>query len=198
MKRLLIILSFLAIFSGMVKAEDAPTSAVAAVPTGYTIGVDDILTINVLQPEQILNDVTVSPDGSISYPYIGTINVKGLTLKAVQAAIEHDLGNGYLKYPSVVVYLKQSRSLKFFVYGEVVHPGPFYLENNTTVLRAIAMAGGFTRFGSASRVKVLRPKKDTGGYDNIAINIKAVMGGDSNEDLLLKSGDMVVVSEGIF
>ncbi len=164
----------------------------------YAIGVDDVLTIDVLQPERIENNVTVSPDGNISFPYIGTVPVKGRSLSEVEQDIEVRLANGYLKYPSVVVYLKESRSRRFFVYGEVNRPGPYHLEDNTTVLRAIAMAEGFTRFGSASRVKVLRPRKGNLGYDTIPINIKAVMNGDSDADLVLKPGDMVVVSEGVF
>ncbi|MDE2222082.1 MAG: polysaccharide export protein [Candidatus Omnitrophica bacterium] len=164
----------------------------------YAIGVDDILTIDVLQPEKIESNVTVSPDGNISFPYIGSIPVKGRSLSEVEQDIQTRLASGYLKYPLVVVYLKQSRSRRFFVYGEVNHPGPYQLEDNTTVLRAISMAGGFTRFGSASSVKVLRPKKGAAGYETIQINIRAVMHGNSEEDVILKPGDMVVVSEGVF
>jgi len=164
----------------------------------YAIGVDDILTIDVLQPEHIENNVTVSPDGNISFPYIGTIPVKGRSLSEVEQDIEIRLSNGYLRYPSVVVYLKESRSRRFFVYGEVNRPGPYNLEDNTTVLRAISVAGGFTRFGSASRVKVLRPRQGNSGYDMIPINIRAVMDGNADADLVLKAGDMVVISEGVF
>jgi polysaccharide export outer membrane protein len=167
-------------------------------PTDYIIGADDILTVSVLQPDQMLNDETVSPDGNISVPYIGNVIVKGRTLAEVQNEIQTRLGDGYMKFPTVVVSLKESNSRKFFVYGEVTHPGPYPLEQNTTVLRAISMAEGFTRFGSASRVKVLRPREKTTGYTMIPLNIKAIMDGDCNSDLVLESGDIVVVSEGVF
>jgi len=168
-------------------------------PTDYIIGADDILTVNILQPEQILNDATVSPDGNISVPYIGNVVVKGRTLAEVQAEITKRLGDGFLKYPLVVVSLKESNSRKFFVYGEVTHPGPYPLEENTTVLRAISMAEGFTKFGSASNVKVLRPRqRNNTGYDTIPLNIKAIMSGDCDADLVLQSGDVVVVSEAAF
>ena len=77
-------------------------------------------------------------------------------------------------------------------------PGTYALEENTTVLRAISMAGGFNKFGSSSHVKVLRPLKDKPGYDAIKVNIKAVMDGNANEDLVLQPEDIVVVSEGVF
>ncbi|MCK5215544.1 MAG: sugar transporter, partial [Candidatus Omnitrophica bacterium] len=66
------------------------------------------------------------------------------------------------------------------------------------VLRAISMAGGFTKFGSSSKVRILRPRGDQPGYNNIRIKIKRVMVGDPEADMLLKSGDIIVISEGIF
>jgi len=84
------------------------------------------------------------------------------------------------------------------VYGEVTHPGPYAVEENMTVLRAISMAGGFTKFGSSSRVKVLRPRAQGKGYEPVKINIKDVMDGHSDADAVIKPGDIVVVSEGVF
>jgi len=164
----------------------------------YTIGVDDILDINVLKPEELTKTVTVAPDGAITFPYIGSVVVKGHTIAQIQDEIQTRLADGYMKYPVVSVSLQQSLSRKFFVYGEVVKPGSFPMEENITVLRAISMAGGFTQFGSSSKVKVLRPKKTGVGYETIKVNIKGIMNGDSDEDVLLKPGDIVTVSEGVF
>ena len=166
--------------------------------TEYQVGTNDILDINVLQPEQLLNTVTVSPDGSITFPYIGTVPVRGKTLAQIQDDIQKRLGDGFMKYPVVSVSLKESHSRRFFVYGEVSKPGAYDIEDNMTVLRGISMAGGFTQFGSASRVKVLRPKKGEGGYDVIKVNIKDVMDGVADADPAITQGDIIVVSEGIF
>ncbi len=87
---------------------------------------------------------------------------------------------------------------KFFVYGEVNRPGMFPREKNTTVLAAISMAGGFTKFGSASRVKVLRMNDKYDIYDTIPVNINDVLAGDSVADIQIRPGDIVVVSEGVF
>jgi len=166
--------------------------------TLYKVGIEDVLDISILQPEKLSTMVTVSPDGSISFPYIGNVNVKGLTLTEIQNQIQARLADGYMKYPVVSVSLRESRSKKFFVYGEVMKPGTYYLEDKTSVLKAISMAGGFTKYGSSSRVKVLRPRKDEAGYESIKVNIKAVMDGVFEADVLLQPEDMVVVSEGIF
>jgi len=164
----------------------------------YTVGIDDVLEISVLQPDQLLRVVNVAPDGMISFPYIGSVKVKGLTIPQIQKEIQDALADGYMQYPVVVVSLQESRSRKFFVYGEVIKPGPYPIAENTTVLRAISMAGGFTKFGSSSRVKVLRQRENAPSYETITIDINRVMNGESEKDLLLTAGDMVVVSEGVF
>ena len=80
----------------------------------------------------------------------------------------------------------------------MIKPGAFDIEDNMTVLRGISTAGGFSQFGSASRVKILRPKRGSGGYDVIKVNIKDVMDGVSDSDPAIRQGDIIVVSEGIF
>jgi len=197
MKNIIILLTaiFLVAALPVVRAEESVENTARA---EYTVGIDDILDINVLQPDKLLADVTVAPDGTISFPYIGSVTVKGLTLTEIQTEIQNRLADGYMKYPVVTVSLKESRSRKFFVYGEVMHPGPYPIDENVTVLRAISMAGGFTKFGSSSRVKLLRVDKDKKGYKPVKINIKAIMNGDSAKDFLVKSGDIITVSEGVF
>jgi polysaccharide export outer membrane protein len=164
----------------------------------YKLGVNDVLEIKILQPEEMESIVTVAPDGSIGVPYIGSVQADGHTLTEIQQEIQQRLADGYMKYPVVAVSLQESRSQRFFVYGEVDQPGAYELEQNMTVLGGISMAGGFSRFGSASRVKVLRPKKDAPGYDIIKVNVKAVMAGSPKEDIVVEPGDIVVVSEGLF
>ncbi len=166
-------------------------------PTEYKIGNEDILDIAVLQPEPMALTVTVSPDGSITFPYIGKVEVKGKTPAEIQDEIQERLADGYLKYPVVSVAVKESRSKKFYVYGEVLKPGTYFLEDNMTVLKAISSAGGFTKYGSSSRVKILRPKSDAAGYDMIKVNMKLIMNG-LEKDVVLEPGDIVQVEEGVF
>jgi len=178
-------------------AAPLPAASVSA-GTEYCIGVDDVLEIAILQPDKMALTVTVSPDGSITFPYIGNVQVKGRALSSVQNEIQSRLAEGYLKYPVASVTLKESRSKKFFVYGEVARPGTYMLNENTTVLKAISIAGGLSKYGSASRVKILRPKKNESGYEAIKVNINAVMNGSSKDDILLRPEDMLVATEGIF
>lgn len=164
----------------------------------YVVGIDDILEISVLEPEEIIRQVRVAPDGSITFPYIGSIPVKGLSIPEVRAKIKEELADGYLKYPVVLVSLNESNSKQYMVYGEVNRPGAYPVEEYSTVLRAISMAGGFTRFGSSSRVKVLRPLKGSVGYETIKVDINKVMSGEPQSDVRIQPGDMIIVSEGVF
>ncbi len=164
----------------------------------YTIGIGDILNVNIIQPDPMELTVTVSPGGDISVPYIGSVYVKGRTIASAQKLIEQKLAKGYLKYPVVTVSLVESRSRSFTISGEIVRPGNYSLVENTTVLKAISIAGGFTRFGSSSRVKILRPRKDRPGYISIKVDLEAVLDGDASADIVIQPGDIIVVSEGVF
>lgn len=181
-----------------VSREEAMPKMETAGTGEYRVGVGDILEISVLQPEQITNLSPVASDGTITFPYIGNVQVKGMLLGDVQNDIQRRLADGYMKYPVVSVTLKESRSRKFYVYGEVARPGTYSLDDNMTALKAISVAGGITKFGSTSRVKILRPYKDKAGYESIKVNMGAAMKGSADSDVSIQPEDIVVVSEGLF
>jgi polysaccharide biosynthesis/export protein len=161
----------------------------------YTVGVGDRLRINIIKPENSTSENTVSPDGSISISYIGSINVKGMTITQIQKKIEYELARGYLNFPVVSVSLVESRSRTFTITGGVNKPGNYFLNENTTVLKAITEAGWFTKFASQSKIVVLRSREDRPGYIKINVNIKEILDGESKADVILKSGDIIVVPE---
>ena len=164
----------------------------------YKVGIGDILEIRILRPEPSLDRVTVSPSGDISVAYLGSVKVKGKTITEIQRNIQYRLSHGYLKYAVVTVSLVESRSRNFTISGEIVRPGTYPLGDNTTVLQAISSAGGFTRFGSKSKVRILRQRADRPGYTKIEIDVGKVMDGDARADIVLEPGDIIVVSESFF
>jgi len=194
MKRLLVsvlVLTFAFLLRVPVWAADAPS-------TEYTIGIDDVLDISVIQPEKLDVTVTVSPDGSITFPYIGNLQVKGATMAKVQEEIQMGLANGYMKYPIVAISLKESRSRKFSVTGDVLRPGMYAIDEDTTVLKAISIAGGFVRYGPASQVRVIRPLKDGQASQAIVVDVKKAVNGDSSQNVTVQPGDVIEVTEGKF
>ncbi|RJO61247.1 sugar transporter, partial [candidate division WS5 bacterium] len=90
------------------------------------------------------------------------------------------------------------RNKKYLIYGEINRPGEYDLQDDMTVFKAITIAGGFTKWGSENKVKVLRRTEDGSGIDIIKVNINDVIKGDAEEDLSLNPNDVVIVSTSIF
>lgn len=178
-------------------ASISTTQAEASEPSQgqYHIGPDDILFIKILRPDELEQVVTVAPDGSIAFPYIERIHLGGQTLLEAQNTIQKALSE-FMKYPVVSVALQQSRSKSFYVYGEINNPGPYTLQDNTTVLRAIAMAGGLTKFASASKVQIIRERENKKGNEVLHMDLKKAMQGDASQDIPIQGGDVITVSEG--
>lgn len=84
----------------------------------------------------------------------------------------------------------------YYIYGEVVHPGSFLLEEGTTVLKAITLAGGFTKFASKKNIEILRTREDGQQY-KITVNIKDIEDRKS-EDYEIKADDIIRVPKSIF
>ncbi len=162
----------------------------------YHVGVGDILSIRILGHKNFDADVVVNPDGTINYYFIDGLDVAGKTLKDIEKDIVGRLSGRYLRYPTVMVRLKNSVSQRFYVYGEVNSPGMFKLTPGITVLKAIAMAGGYTPYANTKRVKILRLKKIGSGYDEINVNLDRIIEDSADSvDVLLQNEDIVVVSE---
>jgi len=162
----------------------------------YHVGIGDILSIRVLGHKDFDADVVVNPDGTINYYFIDSLDVEGKTLKDIEKDIISRLSGRYLRYPTVMVRLKNSVSQRFYVYGEVNSPGMFKLTPGITVLKAIAMAGGYSPYANTKRVKVLRLKKFGSGYDEINVNLDRIIeDSGNNADILLQNEDIVVVLE---
>ena len=105
----------------------------------YTVGVDDVLYISVQGHDNLKTTSPVTSDGYISFPYTGVVYVKGLTLPEIEKELTKRLSS-YIKYPVVSVTLSTSKSMKYFVYGEVKNSGRYVLEDDTTVIKAISAA----------------------------------------------------------
>jgi polysaccharide export outer membrane protein len=97
--------------------------------------------------------------------------------------------------PDDIIIVEKNKT--FMIYGEVKRIGEFPLSDGMTVFKAITLAGGFSKWGSPSRIKILRPKKNKKEFDIIKVNVKKVIDGDASADVLLKPGDIVIVSSSI-
>ena len=127
---------------------DAP-SATATTPSApswrerYTLGPGDVLSFALYgRPEFLRNDVTVQPDGNISYLQAAAIHAEGLTIAELRLKFEEELGK-YYRRPRVIITPSEMRSKKYFVVGKVVNNGAFSMERPITLMEALARAQGF-------------------------------------------------------
>lgn len=156
------------------------------------IGPDDVLVINVWKEPEVSQTVPVRPDGKISLPLIGTLVASGLTPTQLQASIAHEL-ESYLEHPAVTVIVHEVKSQRFVVVGQVAKPGPYELQTPTTVLDAIAGAGGPLEYAKLKSIYVLRTGPN-GNAIRLPFNYKdAIKGKNLAQNIRLQSHDTVVV-----
>jgi polysaccharide export outer membrane protein len=125
------------------------------VPAGYIVGDSDVIHVNVWKEPEVSQTVVVRTDGNISLPLINEVKVSGLTPLQIQDLIGEKL-KGFLNNPQVTVTVIEIRSKRAFITGEVVRPGTYSLNAQTSVLQLIAQAGGFTPFAKRDSIVVLR------------------------------------------
>jgi len=155
------------------------------------LGPEDVISVDVFdQPNYSRANLTIPPNGRISYPLIGQVMIAGRTTEDLEKEITEKLAE-YIREPKVSVQIVQVHSLKYLVIGDVTTPGIYEMTRRMTVTEALAKAGYATRFGDLSKVAVLRMQKD-GNTTPININIREVERGKL-QDIYLTPGDTVVV-----
>jgi len=167
-------------------------SAAKAHDDSYVIGKDDVLSINVWKETEISRSVPVRSDGKISLPLVGEVQAAGNTPLKLEQDITAKL-KSYIAEPEVTVIVQQVNSQKFNILGMVNKPGLYPITNSTTVLDAIAIAGGFRDFAKQKSIYILRENAD-GTQTRIPFNYKDVVKGKNpDQNIKLQPRDSVVV-----
>jgi polysaccharide biosynthesis/export protein len=165
--------------------------ALSVAPSEYVVGEADVLNVNVWKEAEVSQTVVVRTDGNISLPLINEVKVSGLTPLEIQTLIASKL-KSYLNNPQVTVTVTEIRSKRAFITGEVIRPGGYSLNAQTTVLQLIAQAGGFTPFAKRDGIVVLRT--ENGKPLRLKFKYKEVVQGkNTNQNIPLHPGDTVVV-----
>jgi len=175
-------------------AADAKTSANAghAHDDTYIIGADDVLAINVWKEPEVSRTVPVRSDGKISVPLAGEVQASGETPRQLEKELATKLQN-FISEPEVTVIVTEVKSQKFNILGMVTKPGSYPLTNSSTVLDAIATAGGFRDFAKQKSIYILRQNPD-GGQSRLPFNYKDVIKGkNSAQNIKLQPRDTIVV-----
>jgi polysaccharide export outer membrane protein len=158
----------------------------------YVIGVDDVLAINVWKEPDVSRTVPVRSDGKISLPLAGEIQASGETPRQLEKELAAKL-QSFISEPEVTVIVTEVKSQKFNILGQVSKPGSYPLTNSSTVLDAIAQAGGFRDFAKQKSIYILRQNPD-GSQSRLPFNYKDVIKGkDSAQNIKLQPRDTIVV-----
>ena len=167
---------------------------------GYRIQPGDELAITVLEDDPLNRTALVLPDGQISVPLAGTIRASGQSVDAVEKIIADRLASNFAVRPSVFVSVVQvaeeGPTFPIFVMGQVENAGKIEVESGTTLLQAVALAGGPARFAATKRIQLRRMDPATGQEKLYLFNYKALERGGSIQSMItLREGDVIIVPE---
>jgi polysaccharide export outer membrane protein len=179
-------------------AEAQPSTPVLA--KDYRIGVDDLVQISVWDNPELSVTVPVRPDGKISVPIIGDVQVGGLTSQEAAASIRDKLA-AYIRDPQVAVILTDLRSHQYLtrvrVTGAVAKPTSIPHRPGMTVLDLVLEAGGINQFAAPDNTKLYR--KTGAGTKVFDIRLGEILKeGHLETNVELQPGDVVTIPERLF
>ncbi len=169
-------------------APDAPS--VVPLETGYKIAPMDTLNVKVFRMPDLTGDYEVDLTGQISLPLIGSVRAADLTTAQLDESLTHRLGEKYLENPDVSVGIKSSTRRSVTVDGAVNHAGSFAINGPTTLMQAVASAGGTGPDANPRRVAIFR--QISGKRQAAAFDLTSIRRGEA-EDPQVYAGDIVVI-----
>ena len=160
-------------------------------PEQFQIGPGDRIAITVWHHDDLSMDVTVAPDGTISFPLLGTVSVAGKTYTEIRDILTGSIAT-YYNEPQVAVNIIELQNQKVFVIGEVAQPAVLQLSSEMSILEALTRAGGINQYSRTSNVLLVR-----GGIDEprlFTVDVDRIFSkGDMDQLVFLQRGDIVVV-----
>jgi polysaccharide export outer membrane protein len=158
----------------------------------YRIGTEDLIEVQVFGVDQLTRTVRVDSRGVISLPLIGLVEVAGLTIQEAQASITARLAESYLQNPQVSVFIKEFTTQRVTIEGAVNRPGIYPLKGQTTLLTAIALAGGQGRFSEMNEVVLFRTDS-TGARVVTKYDVELIRRGEVADPVVVNE-DLIVVN----
>lgn len=165
--------------------------AQADTSTSYRLSPGDKILISVWQEETLRQETTVLPDGSVTFPLAGRVQVAGLDVTEVAKKVTSGL-SPYLAEPNVSVVVTSTAGNLVYVQGKVIKPGPISMAGPTAVLQALSMSGGLDKFADEGAIKVIRGNADN--QQVLPVRYKDLVSGrDLSTNFQLQAGDTLVV-----
>lgn len=182
-----------------------PFLALSGAAQDYRLRSGDVVQIEVLEDSGLNRSAIVLPDGQISVPMAGSVRAAGRSLAQVQADLSARLAPNFASPPTVYVTLSSlaerapataaaPRRIDVFILGAAATPGRIEVAPGTTLLQAIAQAGGLSPFAAKKRIQLRRV--DRSGTERVyAIDYDAIERGLAGGSMKLADGDVIVVPQ---
>jgi polysaccharide biosynthesis/export protein len=174
--------------------------------TDYRIGPRDVLTLSIYagSQQQQVTSLTVSSQGMINVPFIGSVKAEGLTVPQLEDLVRKPLAADFFVDPEVNIVISEYHSLQYYISGAIGSPGLYEMKSEATLLELIAKAGGVS--GQHGNIAyILHPSNnitatekenhsDFSDKDPLKINLNKLLGkGDMSQNIVLQSGDVVYI-----
>lgn len=128
----------------------------------FRLGPNDIVRVGVHgHPElstpasERFDGTRVDPDGTLSLPLVGPLEVRGLSLAEARARVTAAYAT-YMKEPRVDLSVIEFAARRFYLYGEVETPGPYPMDRPLSVYQALTFGGGFRSTAARQQIVLLR------------------------------------------
>ena len=197
-----LLLALLSGLAGALRAADetppAPP-APAETATDYVLQPSDLIRVLIFQEPDLLREVRITQEYTITLPLIGTIDLRDRTVRQAEEIIRSLYDKDYLVNPQVNLTVLEYTQRTVQVVGAVNNPGSvvFPPEQKMGLVEAIARAGGQSRIADLKRVQLTRTSAE-GKTETFIVNVVDLMKGASGDQWLLRKGDVILVPEKLF
>lgn len=164
-------------------------------PLDSTLAVGDVFEVRVYKEPELSAVYVCGEDGAVNYPHLQKVRCDGKKATDIELDIQTRLAEGYIKHPSVSVVVKEWRSRKISVLGQVANPGTFAYTANMSIVEAVTTAGGFTAMARKNSVLVTR--RETGAVKRISVAVDDIGKGKA-PPFYLRPGDTIFIDERLF
>ncbi len=176
---------------GLRTAGSQTLAAPLALGKDYRVGPNDLIDIEVMDADNLKRTVRVNGAGNISLPLIGQIMIAGLTAPEVEERIAHRYAEKYLQNPQVSIFIKEFTADRVTIEGAVARPGIIPLTGQMTLLRVLAVAGGFGPIANSSEVMLYRVN-DQHVRQVAVYDVDQIRAGKA-DDPVIRGDDLIVV-----
>jgi polysaccharide export outer membrane protein len=191
---------------GAARASDAdpaagakPAQATPAAPTplltvnkDYRLSANDLIDVELPDIDNVKRTLRINAAGLVALPLIGSVEVAGLTSEEAERRIADRYREKYLQNPQVSVFIKEFTAERITLEGAIAKPGIYPVTGQLTLLRALALAGGFAPIANSSEVVLFRVDEATKKREMFTYDVEKIRAG-KGEDPAVKGDDLIVV-----